>query len=50
MELRHEVPEGGEDRVAELYWEAFGRKLGAALGPAPPGAPSSPRTCTGTGP
>ncbi|MGW1767118.1 GNAT family N-acetyltransferase [Streptomyces sp. NPDC002073] len=37
MELRHEVPEGGEDRVAELYWEAFGRKLGAALGPAPAG-------------
>ncbi|MEW1697214.1 MULTISPECIES: GNAT family N-acetyltransferase [unclassified Streptomyces] len=28
-----EVPEGSEARVAALYWEAFGRKLGAALGP-----------------
>ncbi|GAA1576307.1 GNAT family N-acetyltransferase [Streptomyces globosus] len=28
------VPRGAEERVAELYWEAFGRKLGAALGPA----------------
>ncbi|KJK53766.1 GNAT family N-acetyltransferase [Streptomyces sp. NRRL F-4428] len=27
------VPHGAEQRVAELYWEAFGRKLGAALGP-----------------
>ncbi|MFC9585340.1 GNAT family N-acetyltransferase [Streptomyces yangpuensis] len=27
------VPRGAEERVAELYWEAFGRKLGAALGP-----------------
>ncbi|MFE7094893.1 GNAT family N-acetyltransferase [Streptomyces erythrochromogenes] len=27
------VPCGAEERVAELYWEAFGRKLGAALGP-----------------
>ncbi|GGT24340.1 MULTISPECIES: GNAT family N-acetyltransferase [Streptomyces] len=28
------VPRGAEERVAGLYWEAFGRKLGAALGPA----------------
>ncbi|MFD6227602.1 GNAT family N-acetyltransferase [Streptomyces sp. NPDC060232] len=27
------VPLGAEEQVAELYWEAFGRKLGAALGP-----------------
>ncbi|MCX5582784.1 GNAT family N-acetyltransferase [Streptomyces erythrochromogenes] len=27
------VPRGAEEQVAELYWEAFGRKLGAALGP-----------------
>lgn len=27
------VPEGTEDVVAKLYWEAFGRKLGAALNP-----------------
>ncbi|MFD3550700.1 GNAT family N-acetyltransferase [Streptomyces goshikiensis] len=32
--LRRGVPEGAEERVAELYWEAFGAKLGAALGPA----------------
>lgn len=31
--LRHGVPDGAEARVAELYWEAFGRKLGAALNP-----------------
>ncbi|MFD9378894.1 GNAT family N-acetyltransferase [Streptomyces sp. NPDC059999] len=31
------LPEGAEERVAELYWEAFGHKLGAALGPAGPG-------------
>ncbi|MCY9786691.1 GNAT family N-acetyltransferase [Nocardiopsis sp. EMB25] len=31
--VRHGVPDGGEDRVAALYWEAFGRKLGAALNP-----------------
>ncbi|MER7762805.1 GNAT family N-acetyltransferase [Streptomyces sp. NPDC097619] len=37
MELRREVPAGGEARVAALYWEAFGRKLGGALGPAPRG-------------
>ncbi|MEU3555812.1 GNAT family N-acetyltransferase [Streptomyces fragilis] len=28
------VPAGAERRVAELYWEAFGRKLGPALNPA----------------
>ncbi|RGC68592.1 Acetyltransferase (GNAT) family protein [Micromonospora sp. MW-13] len=33
VELRRGVPSGSEARVAELYWEAFGRKLGAALGP-----------------
>ncbi|MGV9943489.1 GNAT family N-acetyltransferase [Streptomyces sp. NPDC003401] len=27
------VPEGAERQVAALYWEAFGRKLGPALGP-----------------
>ncbi|MFD3655634.1 GNAT family N-acetyltransferase [Streptomyces sp. NPDC058620] len=27
------VPKGSESRVAALYWEAFGRKLGAALNP-----------------
>ncbi|MFG2901770.1 GNAT family N-acetyltransferase [Streptomyces zaomyceticus] len=27
------VPQGSEARVAALYWEAFGRKLGAALNP-----------------
>ncbi|MFJ9551339.1 GNAT family N-acetyltransferase [Streptomyces erythrochromogenes] len=27
------VPRGAEVQVAELYWEAFGRKLGTALGP-----------------
>ncbi|MEU7600639.1 GNAT family N-acetyltransferase [Streptomyces sp. NPDC040724] len=31
--IRRGVPRGAEERVAELYWEAFGRKLGAALGP-----------------
>ncbi|MFF9147863.1 GNAT family N-acetyltransferase [Streptomyces sp. NPDC014861] len=31
--IRRGVPPGAEERVAELYWEAFGRKLGAALGP-----------------
>ncbi|MFI8101373.1 GNAT family N-acetyltransferase [Streptomyces sp. NPDC086023] len=33
VEIRRGFPEGAEDRIAELYWEAFGRKLGAALGP-----------------
>ncbi|MEU4735965.1 GNAT family N-acetyltransferase [Streptomyces fradiae] len=32
--IRRGVPRGAEQRVAGLYWEAFGRKLGAALGPA----------------
>ncbi|MEV0261240.1 GNAT family N-acetyltransferase [Streptomyces sp. NPDC050617] len=27
------IPEGAERQVAALYWEAFGRKLGGALGP-----------------
>ncbi|GGY25301.1 molybdopterin-guanine dinucleotide biosynthesis protein MobC [Streptomyces djakartensis] len=27
------VPEGSEERVAALYWEAFGRKLAPALSP-----------------
>ncbi|WP_228974555.1 GNAT family N-acetyltransferase [Streptomyces sp. DH12] len=27
------VPAGAERRAADLYWEAFGRKLGPALGP-----------------
>ncbi|MEU8522816.1 GNAT family N-acetyltransferase [Streptomyces sp. NBC_01216] len=31
--VRRGVPEGSEREVAALYWEAFGRKLGAALGP-----------------
>lgn len=31
--IRRGVPEGSETRVAALYWEAFGRKLGAALNP-----------------
>ncbi|MGA4956515.1 GNAT family N-acetyltransferase [Streptomyces lavendulocolor] len=31
--IRRGVPQGGEERVAELYWEAFGRKLSPALGP-----------------
>ncbi|MCX4986792.1 GNAT family N-acetyltransferase [Streptomyces sp. NBC_00572] len=31
--VRRGVPEGDEARVAALYWEAFARKLGAALNP-----------------
>ncbi|MFF0445784.1 GNAT family N-acetyltransferase [Streptomyces sp. NPDC004609] len=31
--LHRGIPEGAERQVAALYWEAFGRKLGAALGP-----------------
>lgn len=31
--VRRGVPAGAEDVVAALYWEAFGRKLGAALNP-----------------
>ncbi|MER7622984.1 GNAT family N-acetyltransferase [Streptomyces sp. NPDC126503] len=33
MTIRRGVPEGSESRVAALYWEAFGRMLGAALNP-----------------
>ncbi|GAA2396419.1 GNAT family N-acetyltransferase [Nonomuraea africana] len=32
-EVCRDVPEGSESRVAALYWQAFGRKLGAALNP-----------------
>ncbi|MFI9629562.1 GNAT family N-acetyltransferase [Streptomyces sp. NPDC052042] len=31
--VRRGIPEGAEARVAELYWDAFGRKLGPALNP-----------------
>ncbi|MFC9976868.1 GNAT family N-acetyltransferase [Spirillospora sp. NPDC127200] len=31
--IRRGLPAGAELRAAELYWEAFGRKLGAALNP-----------------
>ncbi|MFF5637090.1 GNAT family N-acetyltransferase [Streptomyces sp. NPDC012825] len=31
--VRRGVPAGSEDRVAALYWEAFGRKLAPALDP-----------------
>ncbi|WP_106400843.1 GNAT family N-acetyltransferase [Actinocorallia populi] len=31
--VRRGVPAGSERRAAELYWEAFGRKLGPALNP-----------------
>ncbi len=31
--VRRGVPDGGEEQVAALYWEAFGRKLAPALGP-----------------
>ncbi|MFD7398349.1 GNAT family N-acetyltransferase [Streptomyces virginiae] len=33
VEVRRGLPEGAAARVAELYWEAFGEKLGRALGP-----------------
>ncbi|WP_030754967.1 MULTISPECIES: GNAT family N-acetyltransferase [unclassified Streptomyces] len=33
VEVRRGLPEGAAARVAELYWEAFGGKLGRALGP-----------------
>ncbi|MFB7914728.1 GNAT family N-acetyltransferase [Streptomyces sp. NPDC056061] len=33
VEVRRSIPRGAEARVAELYWEAFGRKLGPALDP-----------------
>ncbi|MFD9029719.1 GNAT family N-acetyltransferase [Streptomyces sp. NPDC059567] len=32
-EIRQEVPHGAERQVVEIYWEAFGRKLGPALDP-----------------
>lgn len=31
--IRRGVPRGAERRAAELYWDAFGRKLGPALNP-----------------
>jgi len=31
--VRRGVPQGAERRAAELYWDAFGRKLGPALNP-----------------
>ncbi|WP_330315884.1 GNAT family N-acetyltransferase [Streptomyces platensis] len=31
--VRRGVPAGAERRAAELYWDAFGRKLGPALNP-----------------
>ncbi|MFF7247366.1 GNAT family N-acetyltransferase [Embleya sp. NPDC008237] len=31
--IRRGLPPDARRRAAELYWEAFGRKLGAALGP-----------------
>lgn len=31
--VRRGIPEGSEEQVAALYWEAFGRKLAPALGP-----------------
>lgn len=34
IELRRGLPPGAEAQAAALYWEAFGRKLGPALGPA----------------
>ncbi|MET9852493.1 GNAT family N-acetyltransferase [Streptomyces sp. NPDC006450] len=33
VKVRRGVPAGAERRAAELYWEAFGRKLGPALNP-----------------
>ncbi|MFI0975642.1 GNAT family N-acetyltransferase [Streptomyces sp. NPDC021093] len=33
LNLRRSLPAGAERRAAELYWEAFGRKLGPALNP-----------------
>ncbi|MFF5701362.1 GNAT family N-acetyltransferase [Streptomyces sp. NPDC012794] len=31
--VRRGIPDGAERRAAELYWDAFGRKLGPALNP-----------------
>ncbi|MFD0385591.1 hypothetical protein ACFQ2B_34595 [Streptomyces stramineus] len=33
VSVRRGVPAGAERRAAELYWDAFGRKLGPALNP-----------------
>ncbi|WP_327309069.1 GNAT family N-acetyltransferase [Streptomyces sp. NBC_01298] len=33
LTVRRGLPAGAERRAAELYWEAFGRKLGPALNP-----------------
>ncbi|MEU0007210.1 GNAT family N-acetyltransferase [Streptomyces sp. NPDC006314] len=33
MAVRRGIPPGAKERVAALYWEAFGRKLGPALNP-----------------
>lgn len=33
MRVRRGIPPGSEAHVAALYWEAFGRKLGAGLNP-----------------
>ncbi|MFD5159192.1 GNAT family N-acetyltransferase [Streptomyces hawaiiensis] len=33
VKVQRGVPEGAELRAAELYWDAFGRKLGPALNP-----------------
>ncbi|WP_093802442.1 GNAT family N-acetyltransferase [Streptomyces sp. Wb2n-11] len=33
VRVRRGVPAGAERRAAELYWDAFGRKLGPALNP-----------------
>ncbi|MEI5101135.1 GNAT family N-acetyltransferase [Streptomyces sp. PmtG] len=33
LRVRRGVPDGAEARVAALYWEAFGRKLGPGLNP-----------------
>nr|BEK64560.1 GNAT family N-acetyltransferase [Kitasatospora purpeofusca] len=37
--VRRGLPAGTEQRAAELYWEAFGRKLGPALDPADKAVP-----------
>ncbi|GGQ70428.1 GNAT family N-acetyltransferase [Streptomyces pilosus] len=39
LTVRRGVPAGAERRVAELYWDAFGRKLGPALNPADKAVP-----------
>jgi ribosomal protein S18 acetylase RimI-like enzyme len=37
--VRRGVPAGAERRAAELYWDAFGRKLGPALNPSDKAVP-----------